>query len=60
MDMAKKGSSEFETLNQEPVGHRYLQVSHRAEGPDGSLTVKVFPATTPTGDWSGGRTILHF
>lgn len=30
--MAKKGSSEFETLNQEAVSHRYLQV-----GPDQSV-----------------------
>lgn len=34
MDMAKKGSSEFETLNQEPVNHRYLQVRHRSQSPD--------------------------
>lgn len=26
VDMAKKGSSEFVTLNQEAVSHRYLQV----------------------------------
>lgn len=27
VDMAKKGSSDFVTLNQEAVSHRYLQVS---------------------------------
>ncbi|XP_056891788.1 M-protein, striated muscle isoform X2 [Takifugu flavidus] len=32
VDMAKKGSSEFETLNQEPVSHRYLQVTGLEEG----------------------------
>lgn len=34
VDMAKKGSSEFETLNQEPVSHRYLQVRHRPPSSD--------------------------
>lgn len=34
--MAKKGSSEFETLNQEHVSHRYLRVS---PGPDCSDSV---------------------
>ncbi|XP_034997807.2 M-protein, striated muscle isoform X2 [Hippoglossus stenolepis] len=32
VDMAKKGSSEFVTLTQEAVSHRYLQVSHLEEG----------------------------
>ncbi|XP_069385837.1 myomesin-2 isoform X2 [Paralichthys olivaceus] len=32
VDMAKKGSSEFVTLNQEAVSHRYLQVSGLEEG----------------------------
>ncbi|KAF7644604.1 hypothetical protein LDENG_00219170 [Lucifuga dentata] len=32
VDMAKKGSSEFITLNQEATGHRYLQVSGLQEG----------------------------
>ncbi|CAF90565.1 unnamed protein product, partial [Tetraodon nigroviridis] len=32
VDMAKKGSSEFETLNQEPVSHRYLRVTGLEEG----------------------------
>ncbi|XP_011617620.1 myomesin-2 isoform X4 [Takifugu rubripes] len=32
VDMAKKGLSEFETLNQEPVSHRYLQVTGLEEG----------------------------
>lgn len=36
--MAKKGSSEFETLNQEPVSHRYLKVS---PGPEPSHGVSV-------------------
>lgn len=31
MDMAKKGSSEFVTLNEEAVKHRYLQVSLSGE-----------------------------
>lgn len=35
VDMAKKGSSEFETLNQDPVSHRYLQVG---PGPDPDRT----------------------
>lgn len=29
VEMAKKGSSEFATLNQEAVSHRYLQVGGR-------------------------------
>ena len=29
VDMAKKGSSEFVTLTQEAVSHRYLQVGER-------------------------------
>lgn len=32
VDMAKKGSSEFVTLNQEAVSHRYLQVTGLEEG----------------------------
>ncbi|XP_042372552.1 myomesin-2-like, partial [Plectropomus leopardus] len=32
VDMAKKGSSEFTTLTQEAVNHRYLQVSGLEEG----------------------------
>uniref|UniRef100_A0A8C4HXX3 Myomesin 2a n=1 Tax=Dicentrarchus labrax TaxID=13489 RepID=A0A8C4HXX3_DICLA len=32
VDMAKKGSSEFVTLNQEAVSHRYLQVTGLHEG----------------------------
>uniref|UniRef100_A0A3Q2GQE1 Myomesin 2a n=1 Tax=Cyprinodon variegatus TaxID=28743 RepID=A0A3Q2GQE1_CYPVA len=32
VDMAKKGSSEFVTLNEEPVSHRYLQVTGLEEG----------------------------
>ncbi|XP_040001770.1 M-protein, striated muscle isoform X4 [Xiphias gladius] len=32
VDMAKKGSSEFVTLNQEAVTHRYLQVTGLEEG----------------------------
>ncbi|XP_072239703.1 myomesin-2 isoform X1 [Leuresthes tenuis] len=32
VDMAKKGSSEFVTLNQEAVSHRYLQVTGLKEG----------------------------
>ncbi|XP_067352904.1 myomesin-2 isoform X2 [Channa argus] len=32
VDMAKKGSSEFITLNQEAVKHRYLQVADLEEG----------------------------
>uniref|UniRef100_A0A7N6F8C5 Myomesin 2a n=1 Tax=Anabas testudineus TaxID=64144 RepID=A0A7N6F8C5_ANATE len=32
VDMAKKGSSEFVTLNQEAVRHRYLQVADLEEG----------------------------
>ncbi|XP_068177887.1 myomesin-2 isoform X8 [Antennarius striatus] len=32
VDMAKKGSSEFTTLNEEAVSHRYLQVSGLEEG----------------------------
>uniref|UniRef100_A0A3Q3FJH5 Fibronectin type-III domain-containing protein n=1 Tax=Labrus bergylta TaxID=56723 RepID=A0A3Q3FJH5_9LABR len=32
VDMAKKGSSEFVTLNQEAVSHRYLKVSGLEEG----------------------------
>uniref|UniRef100_A0A3P9QCC9 Myomesin 2a n=1 Tax=Poecilia reticulata TaxID=8081 RepID=A0A3P9QCC9_POERE len=32
VDMAKKGSSEFVTLNGEPVSHRYLQVTGLEEG----------------------------
>uniref|UniRef100_UPI003AADEF31 M-protein, striated muscle n=1 Tax=Centroberyx gerrardi TaxID=166262 RepID=UPI003AADEF31 len=32
VDMAKKGSSEFLTLNEQAVGHRYLQVSGLEEG----------------------------
>ncbi|XP_035515818.1 M-protein, striated muscle isoform X1 [Morone saxatilis] len=32
VDMAKKGSSEFVTLNQEAVNHRYLQVTGLHEG----------------------------
>lgn len=31
VDMAKKGSSEFVTLNQEAVSHRYLQVRDSSE-----------------------------
>lgn len=31
VDMAKKGSSEFVTLNQEAVSHRYLQVRGGSE-----------------------------
>lgn len=31
VDMAKKGSSEFVTLNQEAVSHHYLQVRRRTE-----------------------------
>ncbi|XP_016517573.1 myomesin-2 isoform X3 [Poecilia formosa] len=32
VDMAKKGSSEFVTLNGDPVSHRYLQVTGLEEG----------------------------
>ncbi|KAM9363432.1 myomesin-2 [Symphorus nematophorus] len=32
VEMAKKGSSDFVTLNQEAVGHRYLQVKGLEEG----------------------------
>ncbi|XP_041838859.1 myomesin-2 isoform X3 [Melanotaenia boesemani] len=32
VDMAKKGSSEFVTLNEEAVNHRYLQVTGLVEG----------------------------
>lgn len=32
VDMAKKGSSEFVTLNQEAVRQRYLQVSSSSSG----------------------------
>lgn len=46
VDMAKKGSSEFETLTQEATSHRYLQVRRHTgvirRWPE-SLEVKVFP-----------------